>query len=108
MFTSYSWSANIVGRKRWVLFPPGEEINLKNDNGDLIYNETLDITDKDNNMLKKCVRSIEIIQDAGEVIFIPSGWHHQVWNLVIFLFQHQTAKSVEALLNFDLKNYFHL
>lgn len=83
VFTSYSWSANIVGKKRWLLFPPGEETNLKNNNGDLIYDESLDIIDKDNNVLKKFIRGIEIIQGAGEVVFIPSGWHHQVWNLVM-------------------------
>jgi hypothetical protein len=31
---------------------------------------------------KELCRSEEIIQEAGEAIFIPSGWHHQVWNLV--------------------------
>jgi hypothetical protein len=27
----------------------------------------------------------EIIQEAGDAIFVPSGWHHQVWNLVSIL-----------------------
>ena len=25
---------------------------------------------------------IEIIQNEGQTIFVPSSWHHQVWNLV--------------------------
>lgn len=25
---------------------------------------------------------IEVIQEQGETIFVPSCWHHQVWNLV--------------------------
>ena len=29
VFGSFSWSANIVGKKRWIFFPPGEEIKLK-------------------------------------------------------------------------------
>ena len=27
-------------------------------------------------------RRIEVIQEAGQIIFVPSGWHHQVFNLV--------------------------
>jgi hypothetical protein len=26
-------------------------------------------------------KAIEVIQEAGEVIFVPSGWHHSVENL---------------------------
>lgn len=81
VFTSYSWSANIVGKKRWLLFPPGEERNLYDVHGHLPY----DIDSfKDNNLTvdRCCKQSLEIIQGPGEVIFVPSGWHHQVWNLV--------------------------
>ena len=28
------------------------------------------------------VNFIDFIQKEGEIIFVPSGWHHQVWNLV--------------------------
>ena len=27
------------------------------------------------------VRFFDVRQEAGEMIFVPSGWHHQVWNL---------------------------
>jgi len=27
-------------------------------------------------------RRLEVIQEAGQIIFVPSGWHHQVFNLV--------------------------
>lgn len=30
---------------------------------------------------EKNVRSFEVIQRAGQTLFVPSGWHHQVWNL---------------------------
>ena len=29
----------------------------------------------------KVGRSYEVIQETGDVIFVPSGWHHQVLNL---------------------------
>ena len=33
---------------------------------------------------------LEVIQESGEVIFVPSGWHHQVHNLVsdIYLYKY--------------------
>lgn len=35
---------------------------------------------------KKVRSRIEVIQEAGEIIYVPSGWHHQVYNLVCFSF----------------------
>ena len=29
----------------------------------------------------KLKRNYEVIQEPGDVIFVPSGWHHQVHNL---------------------------
>ncbi|XP_039609196.1 2-oxoglutarate and iron-dependent oxygenase JMJD4 isoform X2 [Polypterus senegalus] len=85
VFHSYSWSANVCGRKRWLLFPPGQEDCLRNCHGDLVYDVTsLTLLDKMKypKYVSNC-QPIEIIQEAGEVIFVPSGWHHQVHNLVI-------------------------
>ena len=31
-------------------------------------------------------RQLEVVQEEGEVIFVPSRWHHQVFNLVSFFF----------------------
>ncbi|KAL7294061.1 hypothetical protein TKK_0012099 [Trichogramma kaykai] len=94
VFTSYSWSANIVGKKRWLFFPPDQGTFLKNKNGDLIYDfsavQLNDNSNNNNNDFNNCTneknimktpRSIEIIQESGQIIFVPSGWYHQVWNL---------------------------
>ena len=31
-------------------------------------------------------RGVEVYQYEGEVVFVPSGWHHQVFNLVCGLY----------------------
>lgn len=87
VFTSFSWSVNVCGRKRWLLFPPGEEICLQDRFGQLIYDATApELQDeKKYPRYKELCSSEEIIQETGEAIFIPSGWHHQVWNLVSIL-----------------------
>lgn len=62
----------MCGQKKWVLFPPGQENALKDNLNNLPY----DITN-----IYKNTAHLELIQNAGEAIFVPSGWHHQVWNL---------------------------
>ncbi|KAK1797390.1 hypothetical protein P4O66_008761 [Electrophorus voltai] len=83
VFRSYSWSANICGRKKWLLYPPGQEEFLKDSHGNLAYDVTATIL-QDKGLFPhsdKACPPLEIIQEAGEVIFVPSGWHHQVYNL---------------------------
>ncbi|XP_072220713.1 2-oxoglutarate and iron-dependent oxygenase JMJD4 [Leuresthes tenuis] len=83
VFRSYSWSANICGRKKWLLYPPGQEDFLRDTHGNLPY----DVTSaelQDGGLFphfEEACQPLEIIQEAGEIIFVPSGWHHQVYNL---------------------------
>ncbi|XP_020371648.1 2-oxoglutarate and iron-dependent oxygenase JMJD4 [Rhincodon typus] len=83
VFRSYSWSANICGRKKWLLFPPGEEEHLKDRSGNLAYDvQSTVLQDKDHYpKYSQCSQPIEVVQSVGEVIFVPSGWYHQVYNL---------------------------
>nr|XP_002119797.1 jmjC domain-containing protein 4-like isoform X1 [Ciona intestinalis] len=76
VYRSYSWSANICGRKKWVMFPPSEEEKLKDINGHLPF-DIRDIISDD--VIKPT--HIEVEQEAGEIMFVPSGWHHQVYNM---------------------------
>eukprot|EP00112_Aurelia_sp_Birch-Aquarium-sp1_P006289 Seg1697.5 transcript_id=Seg1697.5/GoldUCD/mRNA.D3Y31 product="JmjC domain-containing protein 4" protein_id=Seg1697.5/GoldUCD/D3Y31 len=80
---SYSWSANICGKKRWLLYPPGEEENLKDSFGNLPFDVTADEMrdEKKYPNFHKATKPIEVIQEKGEVLFVPSCWHHQVHNL---------------------------
>uniref|UniRef100_A0A8C5MB44 2-oxoglutarate and iron-dependent oxygenase JMJD4 n=1 Tax=Leptobrachium leishanense TaxID=445787 RepID=A0A8C5MB44_9ANUR len=83
VFRSYSWSANICGRKKWLLFPPGQEEHLRDHRGSLAYDVTSPLLQDLRLYPKSHLRclAIEVIQEAGQVIFVPSGWHHQVHNL---------------------------
>ncbi|XP_075779078.1 2-oxoglutarate and iron-dependent oxygenase JMJD4 [Pelodiscus sinensis] len=83
VFRSYSWSANICGKKKWLLFPPRQEENLRDRHGHLPFDITTPAL-QDSRVYPRYAQScppIEIIQEAGEIVFIPSGWHHQVYNL---------------------------
>ncbi|CAM4596401.1 unnamed protein product [Leuciscus chuanchicus] len=84
VFRSYSWSANICGRKKWLLYPPGQEEFLRDCHGNLAYDVTAPVL-QDKGLyaqFEEACQPLEIIQEAGEIIFVPSGWHHQVYNLV--------------------------
>ncbi|CAI5789204.1 JmjC domain-containing protein [Podarcis lilfordi] len=83
VFRSYSWSANICGKKKWLVFPPGQEEFLRDRHGHLPFDITAPDLKKSNLYPRYAQSSppVEIIQEAGEIVFIPSGWHHQVYNL---------------------------
>ncbi|XP_049654835.1 2-oxoglutarate and iron-dependent oxygenase JMJD4 isoform X2 [Accipiter gentilis] len=85
VFRSYSWSANICGRKKWLLYPAGQEEYLKDRHGNLPFDVTAPSL-QDRSVYPRYNQSqppVEIVQEAGEIVFIPSGWHHQVYNLLI-------------------------
>jgi hypothetical protein len=39
--TSYSWSTNVVGRKRWWLFPPSVTSHITRRNGETVADDNL-------------------------------------------------------------------
>lgn len=78
VYRSYSWSANVCGRKRWHLFPPGNEERLRDTSGKLPYDVALADCPDVGGFENFC---ITVVQEPGEIIFVPSGWHHQVHNL---------------------------
>lgn len=66
VYSSYSWSVNICGSKQWLLLPQENKHLFKNSLSwsSLPANSYLTVN-----------------QEAGDAIFIPSGWYHQVTNL---------------------------
>ncbi|KAK2388839.1 F-box protein [Trifolium repens] len=81
VFRSYSWSANVCGKKRWFFLDPSQhhlvfDRNVKN----CVYNIFDEVSDSKYPGFKKAIW-LECTQEAGEIIFVPSGWYHQVHNL---------------------------
>ncbi|KAJ2652741.1 hypothetical protein IWW40_000852 [Coemansia sp. RSA 1250] len=79
VYRSYSWSANICGKKRWILVPPGQNHLFTDSVGNWVYN--LNQYDKAQFPQLHKLRRIEFIQREGETVFVPSGWWHQVENI---------------------------
>lgn len=80
VFRSYSWSANVCGRKLWLFLPPSQshlifDRNLRSS----VYNIN-DVSEKQFPDFNK-TEWLECIQVQNEIIFVPSGWYHQVHNL---------------------------
>lgn len=82
---SFSWSTNVCGQKRWYLVPPQYTFLLYDCFGGNLASHLH--ADQQDGMaaffpgLAKARRyTIEVIQESGETIFVPSGWHHTVEN----------------------------
>lgn len=73
VYSSFSWSVNITGLKKWIFFPPGEEEKFR----DVLGNLPLSFNAESFENVKYSV----IYQKKGEAIFVPSGWHHEVYNV---------------------------
>ena len=78
VFGSYSWSANVSGYKKWIFFQPNTQPQNVYDISKVIpKSEDSDMKLKSHGDLEY----FEVVQGPGEVIFVPSGWYHQVLNM---------------------------
>lgn len=70
---SHSWSANICGCKRWLIYPPGQEKYLTDRLGNLADDVTSEeMTDQRKfPNFSKASKPITVIQREGEIIFVP-------------------------------------
>lgn len=66
-----------MGQKEWILIPPGRESQLLSAGGKLPFDVKPNL---DSPGFRETMEVIQVTQDAGQVIFVPSGWIHQVLN----------------------------
>ncbi len=86
-----AWNALLRGRKRWVLYPPGctppgVRVGVARDGGEKYNSPTpLKWLLKHYPAARACLTCaqapLEVTQEAGELIYVPSGWWHMVLNL---------------------------
>ena len=74
------WSANVCGHKRWILIRPGFENEVRDSPSQYDVRENL----KQRPDLCENGSVLDVIQNPGEIMFVPSNWYHQVHNLVRF------------------------
>ncbi|XP_024441665.1 arginine-specific demethylase JMJ20 isoform X2 [Populus trichocarpa] len=81
VFRSYSWSANVCGKKKWLFLPPSQ-CHLVFDRGfkSCVYDIFDDASETNFPGFKKALW-LECSQEQNEIIFVPSGWYHQVHNM---------------------------
>jgi hypothetical protein len=88
----YNWTgtnAVISGRKRWKMFPPGQDhllsVNQNQMSGFPLncfkYNSPLDAFDPSDWERLREATSFEFDQLPGELLIIPPGWFHQAFNV---------------------------
>lgn len=76
---SFSWSVNLTGFKKWTFISPEQECLLKDKLGNTLEN----IHDYDRHQFTEAAKIVvlELDQRPGEIMFVPSGWYHQVVNV---------------------------
>ncbi|KJE91437.1 jumonji domain containing 4 [Capsaspora owczarzaki ATCC 30864] len=96
VMSSFSWSANICGRKKWIFFPPEAREMLTDAAGELLSDvRSVDETRFPN--FRNAPR-IELFQEEGQLVFVPSQWYHQVINLTdVISINHNWANGCNIL-----------
>eukprot|EP01033_Poteriospumella_lacustris_P009713 gene9713-6951_t len=83
-----AWNTLLVGRKRWVLFPPGTPRDIvkgktvmQPGEDDEAVNFFVDHLPRIRERYGGEIAMYEFIQYPGETVFVPGGWWHGVINL---------------------------
>eukprot|EP00756_Hemistasia_phaeocysticola_P052553 Hpha_TRINITY_DN27802_c0_g1::TRINITY_DN27802_c0_g1_i1::g.194024::m.194024 len=74
---THAWLTQLVGSKKWVMVPPADVPKVVDKEGFA----DMDAPDKDRFPLSDEAERVEFVLEAGQTIFIPHGWAHQVVSL---------------------------
>jgi hypothetical protein len=102
-FTS-AWHGLILGKKKWILYPPDFTplgVFPSEDGQQVTTPDTMVQWFMDFYPLKTPVTPIECVLNAGELMFIPSGWWHSVVNL-----EESVAITQNFVSRSNLKNVY--
>ncbi len=80
---THAWLAQLVGRKKWTLFPPDQYALVHTKNFEVGGQPWVNIANPDLEQFPDYKRAtpIEFVMHPGEFVFLPSGWLHQVTSL---------------------------
>jgi len=85
-----AWNSSLFGRKRWVLFPPeARKIHLMPPSKEALWPARIAGPSAWFEHMLPRIRSeqwrgplpVEILQEAGETVYVPNNWWHIVLNL---------------------------
>ena len=71
-----AWNALPYGRKRWYLFPPNADYGPQYTSMPRWLRDVYPALPS-----RRAGLCLECTQAAGELLFVPEGWHHGVVNL---------------------------
>jgi len=79
----HTWSALLYGKKEWILFAPEDSENLYVSEGARDVSQVQNVYDVDLEKFPKfsSTKPYKVIQEPGEVVFVPAGWWHTAKNL---------------------------
>jgi hypothetical protein len=112
---THAWNAAIVGRKRWIFYPPGvtppgvlpssdgDEVALPLSLGEWLFQFWDEHTDR-MDRAPQHERPIEFTAFPGDVVFVPHGWWHLVVNLdernVAITHNYASGSNLASVLKF--------
>lgn len=88
---THAWNVSIVGRKRWIFYPPGvtppgvhpspngDHVAMPISLGEWILNFWNEHVARYRDVPSR--RPMECTVEAGDIVFVPHGWWHMVINL---------------------------